>query len=97
MYKLEFEVRKKFNMLLMLVHRVSIDHIRRAARFMERDVKVKWFDVEFLDSLSYDEALLVCAYMEKMGFKAGRDYGVYRCCTRYGLAIRRYCYAKASR
>jgi len=95
MYKLEFEVCKKFNKLLMLVHRVSIDHVRRAARFMERDVKVKGCNVEFLDSLSYDEALLVCAYMEKAGFRAGRDYGVYRCGARYSLAIRRDCYAKA--
>jgi len=95
MYKLEFEVYKKFNRLLMLVHRVSIDHVRRAAKFMERDVNVKGCNFEFLDSLSYDEALMVCAYMEKTGFRAGRDYGFYRCGARYCLAIRRDCYAKA--
>ncbi|MHA1632425.1 MAG: hypothetical protein ACTSXC_06420 [Candidatus Freyarchaeota archaeon] len=82
-------------MLLMLVHRISIDHFRRATRSIKYDVKVKRCDVEFLDSLSYDEALLVCAYMEKMGFRAGRHYDVYRCGARYGLAIRRSCYAKA--
>jgi hypothetical protein len=95
MYRLKFEVCKKFNRLLMLAYRVSVDHVRRASILVSRTVNFRGFGAEFLDSLSYDEALLVCAFMEREGFKAGRDYGVYRCGARYGLAIRRDCYAKA--
>ncbi|MGC8832395.1 MAG: hypothetical protein ACP5PQ_07435, partial [Thermoproteota archaeon] len=62
MYRLEFEVCKRFNRLLMVAHGVSVDNVRRAARFIERPVNVGRRDVEFVDSLSYDEGLLVCAY-----------------------------------
>jgi hypothetical protein len=96
MYRLELDVYKKFNRLMMMVHGVSQEFVTRAARFMGRPVDVRACDVELLDSISHDEGLLVCAYLEKRGFRAGRDFGVYRCGSLYGLAIKRDCCAKTS-
>jgi hypothetical protein len=77
--------------LLRIVHGVSQEHVRRASACVQRLVYIKG-GVELLDDLCFDEAVLLCAYLEKRGFKACRDYGVYRLSRLYGLALRDECF-----
>lgn len=90
MYMLE--AGRKFFELLMVVHRISRGHIRRASTIVGRSVPMRGGDAELVDYLSFDEAVLLCACLEGDGFKAGRDYGVYRLNRLYGLALKKGCF-----
>ncbi|MEM3463772.1 MAG: hypothetical protein QXL91_02820 [Candidatus Bathyarchaeia archaeon] len=91
MYRLEFEAAKRFFKLLRVVFRVSKENVKRASTSVQRLVYMRSEDFELLDDLCFDEAVLLCAFLEKWGFKAGRDYGVYRLNRLYGLALKEGC------
>ena len=91
MYRLEFEVGRRFFELLRIAYGISQEHVRRASTCVQRLIYMERGDVEFIDGLGYDEAVLLCAYLERNGFRAGRDYGVCRLNSLYGVALKDRC------
>jgi len=91
MYSLEVEVGKGFFELLRIAYGISQEHVKSASICVQRLIYMERGDVEFVDGLGFDEAVLFCAYLERNGFRAGRDYGVLRLNRIYGVALREKC------
>ncbi|MFQ5821951.1 MAG: hypothetical protein ACE5I5_18330 [Candidatus Heimdallarchaeota archaeon] len=89
--KVEFEVWNTIRKILRVTYGLDGSHLKLVSKFVKGIVKAEIHDMELVDSLAFDDALLVCACLEKFGFRAGRDYGVYQCGASYGLMIKREC------
>ena len=94
-FDVEREVGRAIKNLLRMVYRLDRRHLSRASKSLRQLAMVSPHDAEIVDALTPEDALHVCAYLERSGLRAGRDYGVYRCGGRYGLAIKRRYAAKA--
>jgi len=73
MYSLEAEVGKGFFELLRIAYGISQEHVRRASTCVQRLIYMGRGDVEFIDGLGFDEAVMLCAYLVREGFRGGRD------------------------
>lgn len=73
MYRVKFEAGRRFVDLLRVVYRVSQEHVKRASTCVQRLVYVKGGGFKLLGDLCFNEAVLLCAFLEKSGFKAGRE------------------------
>jgi len=77
--------------MLKVIYRLYNSHLELASKSIKGLVKAEAHDMDIVDSLALHDALLLCSRLEKFGFKAGTDYGVYQCGARYGLMIKRGC------
>ncbi|MFQ6081215.1 MAG: hypothetical protein ACE5OW_06075 [Candidatus Bathyarchaeia archaeon] len=91
MLNIKLEVENTILKILKGIYGLDGKHLELASKSIKGLVKAEIHDIELVDSLAFDDALLVCACLEKFGFRAGRDYGVYECGARYGLMIKREC------
>ena len=87
----ESEVENTIRKMLTVIYGLDDGHLKLASKSIKGLVKAEIHDMELVDSLAFDDALLVCACLERFGFRAGGDYGVYQCGVRYGLMIKREC------
>ncbi|MFQ6081458.1 MAG: hypothetical protein ACE5OW_07320, partial [Candidatus Bathyarchaeia archaeon] len=91
MLNVEFEVENTIRKILRVIYGLAGNHLKLASKSIKGLVEAEIHDMELVDSLAFDDVLFVCACLERAGFRAGRDYGVYRCGVRYGLMIKREC------
>lgn len=91
MLNVGFEVENTIRKILRVIYRINGKHLKLASKSIKGLVKAEIHNMELVDSLTFDDALLVCACLERSGFRADRDYGVYQCGTRYGLVIKHEC------
>jgi hypothetical protein len=87
----EFEVENAIRKMLKVIYGLCNSHLELASKSIKCTVKDEAHDMDIVDSLALHDALLLCSCLEKFGFKAGTDYGVYQCGARYGLTIKRGC------
>jgi len=87
----EFEIESAIRKIPRAAYRLDDNHLKLTSKSVKSLVKAEAHNMELVDGLTFDDALLVCACLERAGFRAGRDYGVYRCGVRYGLLIKREC------
>lgn len=91
MLNVEFEVENIIRKILGVIYGLDRKHLELGQRSVKSVVEAEIHDIELVDSLAFDDALLVCACLERFGFRACRDYGVYQCGAKYGLIIKREC------
>jgi len=91
MLNIKFEVDDTIRKILRVIYGLDDGHLELASKSIMGLVKAEICNMELVDSLAFDDALLVCACLERAGFRAGRDYGVYQCGAKYGLMIKREC------
>lgn len=91
MLNIKFEVEDTIRKILRVIYGFDDSHLELASKSVMGLVKAEIYDTELVDSLTFDDASLVCACLEKSGFRDGRDYGVYQCGARYGIMIKRGC------
>ncbi|PIX32065.1 hypothetical protein COZ60_01155 [Candidatus Bathyarchaeota archaeon CG_4_8_14_3_um_filter_42_8] len=87
----EFKVENTIRKMLKVIYGLCNSHLELASKSIKGLVKAEAHDMDIVDSLALHDALLLCSRLEKFGFKAGTDYGVYQCGARYGLMIKRGC------
>lgn len=85
----EFEVESTIRKVLKVIYGVGDNHLDLASKSIKNLAKAEVHDMDIVDSLTLYDALLLCSRLEKDGFKAGTDYRVYQCGSRYGLMIKR--------
>jgi hypothetical protein len=87
----EFEVENTVSKMLNVIYGLRNSSLELASKSIKSLSGAEAHDMDIVDSLALNDALLLCSRLEKFGFKAGTDYGVYQCGARYGLMIRRGC------
>ena len=87
----EFEVENTIRKMLNVIYGLGNSHLELALKSIKGLVKAEAHNMDIVDSLALHDALLLCSRLEKFGFKAGTDYGVYQCGAKYGLMIKRGC------
>jgi len=87
MLAVSLEVEDKLRRMLRLFHRLERRHLDRATEAVSSLITAEIPRNEVVDGLSFDDAVLLCACLERYGLKAGRDYGVYQCGTGFGISI----------
>jgi len=92
----EIEVENTIRKLLRVIYRLDDEHSKLASESIKCIVQANILDTELVDSLAFDDALLICASLERFSFRAGRDYGVYQCGSKYGLMIKHECLVVAN-
>jgi len=91
MLNVEIEVENTIRKLLRVIYRLDDEHSKLASESIKCLVHANILDTELVDSLVFYDALLMCACLERFSFRAGRDYGVYQCGSKYGLMIKHEC------
>lgn len=89
----EREVAKALTNIVMTIYGLKEKHFNSSLEALKMLVNCRLEDENFVDALSFREAVILCALLEKCDFKAGRDYGVYRCGAAYGLVVKSECMA----
>ncbi len=87
MLSVGLEVEDKLRRMLQLVHQLGRRHIRSASEAVENLKGARIFGGEVIDGLNFEDAILFCAYLERHGLRAGRDYGVYQCGSKFGVSL----------
>jgi len=91
MLKVKVEIGSALRKILKLAYGLEKNHLKAAIKAIKYLVNVDVQDAEIIDDLSFDDAVFICANLEKAGFKAGYDYGVYLCGFNYGLIFSDKC------
>jgi len=89
--KVEFEVENTIRKMLKVIYGICNSHLELTSKSIKGPVKAAAHDMDIVDGLALHDTLLLCSRLEKFGFKAGTDYGVYQCGARYGLMIKHEC------
>lgn len=87
----EFEVENTIRKMLRAIYGVCNNHLELNSKLIRGLIKAERNDMDIVDCLAFHDVLLLCSRLEKFGFKAGTDYGVYQCGARYGLMVKRRC------